>query len=644
MARKKTDPSESTENKKPAAGKPKKPAKSPKAVKLPTDDSTAQSITVRRTSTASPPLESTETTVPIVDNLEDPETDKAVDDIMAEESDIVLAVGDSQADQTPQDKPESSWRGLLRSKWTWISVVVILAILFGLPASRYRLLGLVIKKEVSITVIDSQNKSPVSDALVSVAGTTLKTDANGKAMVKAGVGERAMVITKQYYRTTDSNYFVGFKSNPPATIKLVATGRLVPITISNIISGKPLANAVIHVLNTTVRTNAEGQARVALPAGALSDNASISLSGYNTKQVSVQVTDLSVTANSFTLTPSGTIYFLSKQSGTIDVVKSNLDGSNRQTVLAGSGNETATTTRLLASSDWHYLVLQADRSGSGPALYLINTANDQVSEFDSSSATFNLIGWSGHSFVYNLTSTNKDQWQAGYEVIKDYNADQSELNQIDQNLAVGSAATYAYQNFANFSLVSGALVYDTQWIAQGGYDLVTNSDTIRAFQFNSQVLKDYQSFPADSTQSIAANRYQPEAVYFAVLNSTSSVTSYYQYNNQNVSSASINQTIFNQTNPAYLLSPSGTYSVWSELSNGQDLFFIGSSSATDHKQIAALDNYSPYGWYSDNYVLASNGSQLYILPASGLAASQQPTLITAYYEPTGSSNYEYGGF
>lgn len=644
MARKKTDPSKSSVNKRPAAG-PKTPGKSAKTDKLPPDESAAQQITVRRATVSNPPQEATEATIPVADNLENPETDKAVDDIMAEESDIVLAVNDIQAGKRSQNTPESNWTDILHSKWTWITVLVILGIIFGLPATRYKLLGMVVKEKVDVSVIDSQTKTPVSDALVSLAGVTVKTDANGKAQLKAGVGERTLVITKQYYRATGTNYFVGFKSNPPTTIKLVATGRLVPITLSNTISGKPLPNAVIHILNTTVRTNAGGQAWVALPAGALSDNASISLAGYNTKQVSVQVTSLPVPGNSFTLTPSGTIYFLSNQSGTTDVVKSNLDGTGRQTVLAGSGSETANTTRLLASSDWHYLALEADRSGSGAALYLINTANDQVSEFDSSSATFNLIGWSGHNFVYNLTSTTKNQWQAGYEVVKDYNADQSELNQLDQNLAVGDATSYAYQDFSNFFIASGALVYDTQWTSQGGYDLVTNSDAIRVFQFNSQVLKDYESFPSTSTVSITANRYAPEAVYFAVLSSTNNVTSYYQYNNQNVASASINQTIFNQSSPSYLLSPSGSYAVWPELANGQDLFLIGNTNAADHKQIAALDNYSPYGWYSDDYVLASSGnSQLYILPASGLSAVQQPTAITAYYEPAASSGYEYSGF
>jgi hypothetical protein len=72
---------------------------------------------------------------------------------------------------------------------------------------------------------------------------------------------------------------------------------------------------------------------------------------------------------------------------------------------------------------------------------------------------------------------------------------------------------------------------------------------------------------------------------------------------------------------------------------------VGNSNAGSQRQIAALDGYAPYGWYSDNYVLASRGNdQLYILPASGLSGKQQPFKITDYYEPAGkTTGYEYGG-
>jgi hypothetical protein len=615
------------------------------------DESAAQRITVRKTAAAvpKPPETASASVPPPPDTINNAETDKAVDDIMAKESDMVLAVDDMIRDRRSQTPTSSGWkdklRALIHNKWTWVGVAIILCFIFALPFTRYKVLGLLIKEKVDITVIDSQNHTPVSNALVSLDGTQIKTDANGVAIVKAGVGERSAVISKRYYQTATAHYFVGFKSGPPLTIKLVATGRLVPITVLNAIGGKAVPGATIHVLDTTAKTNSKGQANVALPAGAANDTATISLTGYNTKKVSVQVTALSIAANDFTLTPAGTIDFLSNQGGTINVLKSNLDGTNIQTVLAGTGHETAATTRLLASSDWHYVVLEANRDGTRPALYLINTSNNQVTEFDSSNATFNLIGWSGHDFVYSLSSNSVSPWQNGSQLVKAYNADQGQINQLDQNQAAGDNGSYGYQNFANFFLSDGTVVYSTQWIAQGGYDLSSSNDTIRTYQLGAQTLKNYEALPASTTGTIVANRDQPQVIYFAAPDINGNPTSYYEYDNQNVQTANINQTIFNQTNPAYLLSPSGSHSLWSELSNGQDLFLVGNSNAGAQQQIAALDGYTPYGWYSDNYVLASrDNDQLYILPASGLSGNQQSLKITNYYEPAGkTTGYEYSG-
>ena len=648
MARKKIDETaQNGDDRITAPPLPKELSKQIKTTGPPSQITADQQVTVRRVSTTTPDSPA-EPDIPSGLNLDNPETDQAVDDIMAEESDMVLAVDDIMANKRSQVVQTTGWRDKLRSllhnKWTWISLAVIICILMGLPWTRYKIIGLIIKPEVSVTVIDSQTDTPVSDAHVSLAGVAVKTDANGLAKLRAGVGEQSLTISKQYYRTADSHYFVGFKDNKLVSIKLVATGRLVPITINNVITNKPLAGVIIHILNTTAKTNAKGQASIALPTISTSDRATLSLTGYNTEHVNVQVTASAVAANNLTLTPSGSIYFLSNVSGIINVMKSNLDGSNPQTVLTGTGHEIASTTRLLASADWQYLVLEANRSGTGPALYLINTANDQVTEFDSSNSVFDLIGWYSHDFIYSLTSNTADQSQSGSQVLKDYNADQHELNQLDQNQVIGTSTSYAYQSFSNFFLVGSNILYDTEWTAAGGYDLSSQNDTIRAFELSLETTKDYESFPANSTGSINAARYQPQAVYFAVPG-ISGIT-YYQYSNQTVQVANINQAIFNQTSPTYLSSPSDNQTVWSELSNGQDVFLKGSANATNQQQIAALNGIVPYGWYTDNYILASKGStQLYILPASGSSGTEQPLKITNYYEPDKTNAaYEYGGF
>jgi len=610
-------------------------------------ETTAQKITVHKIASSPTGQPNMQPSLAEDDNINNPETDKAVDDIVAKESDMVLAVDDILAAKRNPVVSESTWKdklqSVLHSKWTWLGLGLVLIILLGLPLTRYKLLGTIIKKSITLTVTDSQTGTPVSNATVELGGTKLKTDANGQAKLRAGVGQQSVIVAKQYYKTDDSHYFVGFSNDKPLVVRLVATGRLVPIVVDNIISGQPVAGVVIHVLNTTAKTNLKGQTTIALPTRSLRDSATLSLNGFNTKTVNVEITSNLLPANSFTLTPSGSMYFLTNSNGTINVTKANLDGSNPQTVLAGTGHETAATTRLLASRDWQYLVLEANRSGNGPALYLIDTANNQVTEFDSSATLFNLIGWYNHDFIYSLTSTTTSQSQSGSQILKAYDADHNELDLLDQNQAVGNATSYAYQTFNNFFLAGSQVIYDTTWTTVGGYSLSNQDDTIRAFDLDSQTKKDYQSFLATNTVSLTSVRYQPQAIYFAA--STTSGTSYYQYDNQTVQPAAINQTIFDQNNPTYVLSPSGSQTVWAKPSNGQDLFLVGDANANNPKQIAALNGYSPYGWYGNNYILASqDNNQLYILPATGLSSGRQPLKISNYYEPaTNAQAYEYNG-
>jgi hypothetical protein len=619
---------------------PKQPGSPPPTPETPADDAAADGSAVAAAAKA--------------DKLDDTVTDKAVDDIMANESDLVLAAEDATNTRNRSAAPPTAgWkaklRRLVRNKWTWAAIVVVLLVVFGLPMTRYKILGLVLKKSMTITVRDSKSGTPVSNAEVQLAGVTAKTDANGQASLKAGVGSHDLEISKQYYQTSGSHYFVGFKSAAAPPVKLVATGRLVPIVIINKITGKPLKGVEIKVLDTTAKTDAQGQASVALPTTKATDAANLTLSGYNAAAVTVEVTDSVVKANSFALTPAGHIYFLSNQSGTIDIVKTNLDGSGRKTVLAGTGQEDQNTTSLLASRDWRYLVLKASRDSGQPALYLIDTSDDKVTQFDNSNADFNLIGWYGHDFIYDMTQSSLPNWQPGRQVLKSYDADNQQLNQLDQNQAQGDANNYSQQSFYNYYILNGVITYNTQWYVYGtgGGDTSGQTDTIRTIQPSGQGKKDYQSFPAATTGYIQAALYEPQAVYYAVYTDGNNTPVYYSFEDQAVTAASIDDAAFTKTYPTFLLSPSGNQTFWTELRDGQNSLFVGGADAQNPKQLASLSDYVPYGWYSDAYTLVSkNSSELYIMPATGLSASQQPLKISDYYKPAQVYNgygYGYGG-
>jgi hypothetical protein len=591
--------------------------------------------------------------------IENDDTDKAVDDIVAGESDAILAGEDvANKKNEPMDTTKSGtgWKhklkSILKSKRTWAVVAVLLIILFAVPYTRYKILGLVIRRPVTIVVMDSKTKTPVSNAEVNLAGKQHKTDANGKTTISASVGQSTLEITKQYYQVYDQKFFVGFKTGPATNVSIKAVGRQVPITVINKITGKPVANAEIQVLKTTAKTDKKGKAVVVLPTTADSYGATIKAKGYNPGKTTVLVTSQTVKQNTFEATPSGHVYFLSNQSGKIDVVKTNLDGTGRKIVLAGTGKEDANNTNLLASRDWRYMVLKSKREGLRPVLYLIDAKDDTVTQFDGSNAEFNLIGWYGHNFMYDLVSNSVPQSQTGHQAIKSYDAEREQLNQLDQTQTEGDPTNYGYQSFDNFYILNNLLLYSVQWYAYdatgAGFNLAGKNDAIRGVQPSGQAKKDYQVFPAPGISFIQATLNSPQSVYYAVYSSATNKPTYYKFENQNITSAAnIDQSDITKTYPTYLISPASTQTFWSDLRDGKNSLFVGDANAKNQKQIAATSDYVPYGWYSDNYVLVSkNKSQLYIMPASDFAAKRQPVKVTDYYKPSTTFNgygYGYGG-
>jgi hypothetical protein len=499
-------------------------------------------------------------------------------------------------------------------------------------------------------VIDSKTNRPVSNAVVELDGKKAETNAEGKSIVKSSVGSKSLNITKEYYKTHNGKTFVGLTNVKAQKVELDATGRQVPITVLNSVTGKPLANAEVKVLDTTAKTDKKGKTIIVLPTTTSTAKSTVSLEGFNNRDSTIQITANEVAANIVRLTPAGQVYFLSNLNGSIDVVKTNLDGSGRQVVLKGTGREDANTTSLLASRDWQYLVLKARRSGASPALYLIDTSNDRVTEFDSGSADFSLIGWHDHTFIYDLTRQNLQDWQSGKQALKSYNAETGQLNILDQTKAEGRASRYAYQQFSEHYIVNNAVVYATTWSGYDefeDYDYKGKSASIRAVQPNGQNKKDHRTFPAGQISHILGRLYAPQEIYYAVYN-LNGKTNFYEFEAQSVSSAAgVNAETFNRDYPTFLLSPTGKQTFWTELRDGKNTLFVGNSDGEEKQQVASLSEYSPYGWFSDDYVLvARSSSELYIMPKEGVTKDQKPLKISDYYKPSRTYQgygYGYGG-
>lgn len=562
----------------------------------------------------------------------------------------------------------SYWR---HKKWALpLTTLLVCGVVFAIPATRYPVLATFMKKDVSIVVSDRDTRRPVGSAIVTIDGASVMTDNAGRAMVRAKVGSRLVSVNKKYYSASTTEILVAVSaSKKQQRVVVSATGRQVPLFVLNKITGKPIENVLVKSSGTEVITDKDGKATLVLPAGAPSLEAFLSGKGFNNLKVAIAVTELPVSQNTFQLTPNGKVYLLSKQSGKIDVVKTDLDGANRQTAIAGTGREEDRNTILLASRDWRYLALYARRDSDRAKLYLIDTATDKMTVMDEGDANFEMIGWSDSTFVYQAIRNTTKEWQSNRQALKAFSATNMKLSTLDQSEAEGDQSAYNAQDFGNFYLLNDRVVYVAQWTIFGNFGAygvpdgsgaapASKSLSIRSVHSNGQNKKDLKTFPSNKFYGIGSRQYGPEGIYFSVYNGVANKQESYDYESGAVKPAAIDEVDFNQkTYPRFLISPSDKKTFWSEQRDGQGTFFVGDRSAANPKQIATLDEYQVYGWYGDDYVLVSKkNSEIYIMSSSGLASGpsngpsaglsigKSPLKITAYHKPTESFRGFSGGY
>lgn len=499
-----------------------------------------------------------------------------------------------------------------------LAILLPVAIALALPLSRYKVLGLFISRDFSVTVLDSTTENPISGAEVSLAGRSIETDSKGKALVKdVKVGQYDLKITKKYFEGYTKNVLVGLDDgNNSQDAALIATGRQVPVVVKDKISGEPVEGAVLSALSTNTETDKNGEAVLVVPAGQEKLDVTIKKNDYNEKSGKLVVTEKATPENTFSITPAGRLYFLSKKSGKLDIVSTNLDGSGRKTVLAGTGEETDYDTYLEASGDWKYLALKARRDSEKAKLYLIEAGTGKLTVMDEGDADFAPIGWHGHEFVYEV-SRQKKEWEPKQEAIKSYDADKLDITTMQESAAGGDSQwNYARQYFNNFILTNEGLVYTSSWWGDGwgvwkaGQGRKTG---IYLAEVGTQEKSTIKAFDRTKATSIDAIERKPNEIDIQVYINSSD--KFFKYKNGQVAPTEMNTNEFYfGANRTYYVSPSGNKTFWHENRDGKNTLLIGDKNAENAKDILSLSEYQSFGWYTDDYLLVTkSGSELHIM-------------------------------
>ena len=529
---------------------------------------------------------------------------------------------------------------------TLVILLAVLGVLYAVPATRYGILGNFVKKDVTAVIKDVTTNKPITEATVVLGAISAKTDNNGKVVLgDVPVGEYTLKITKKFYKEAALTYTVPvFGAPDSANLSLSATGRQVTVVVKDKITQSLLAKATITVQGTSAITDDKGVASIVLPADKKTLTGTVTAEGYNQSDVEIKVTD-QADANTVTLTPSGSIYFLSKKTGKLNVMKSYLDGSNASVVVEGTGNEIDNTTVLLAARDWKYMALSAKRDNNKVGqLYLVDGKSGNLTTIDEGDATFQLVGWSGHRFIYQVNRNNKKSWDDKQQSLKSFDAETGKLTTLDETAGMGNA-TYDYQNetIQNLYILNNKIVYAKVW-NQGGSIPSDKKSAIMAVNPDGSGKQRVKEFGMQRYLNIEAKLYAPQEVYFKV-SVDGATSSYYEYEKTGIKSVSnTDDKFYNTFYPTYLISPSDQKTFWYEPRDGKNILLVGNADGKDFTTLADKSDYIAYGWYSDKYVLLSkNDSELYIAPSN---KSSEPLKITNYHKPAikyPGYGYGYGG-
>lgn len=351
---------------------------------------------------------------------EDAETQAAVDDIVAKESDTVLEAEDAQFAPPAQPKKRGFWRSLARPfvfwwqhKWLrWTTIILLLAAIvttFAVPASRYAVLnGVGVRSSASVTVLDQSTQLPLRNVQVQLGGVQAQTNKDGVATLRnVRLGPATLAIKRIAFAPVTRHVTVGWGSNPLGSFSMTPTGTQYTITVTDYLSGKPLEGAEASSGNG-IHALADKQGKITLT---VSDtdvtqlDAQVQLGNYRTETLTLQA-DHTADAG-VVLVPARKSVFVSRQSGKYDVYSMYLDGRDRNVVLPGTGHEGQNISLVVNSAGDRAALVSTRDNVRDSDRYLLSTLTvinlaDGTSTTVEHGAQIQLVDWVGNRLVYRI--------------------------------------------------------------------------------------------------------------------------------------------------------------------------------------------------------------------------------------------------
>lgn len=355
-------------------------------------------------------------------SLDDDRTDAAVDDIVAHEADEVLEAEDAAVNHVVEASKRGFWGSIghffgwffKTSKGRWLTfwlIILVSATVATIPTARYWVLNTAgVRARASVIIVDELTQLPLKNVQVTVGFRSQQTAADGSAtFTKLRLGKAAFIVVQPGFAGLQQQITIGWGSNPQGVISLKATGARYTIQVHDYISDKPIAGVLATSSDATALSDQNG--KIILTLEHVADSAtpiSLSKDGYRIEKVTLKPASQTTTV---ALVLARKAVFINKASGKYDVYKSDIDGANRELLLAATGNESSTSSLVTSPDGTHAALVstrdnQHDASGQLLSALTLLDVNNSTAVTLGHADELQLLDWIGTRLIFKQINTD----------------------------------------------------------------------------------------------------------------------------------------------------------------------------------------------------------------------------------------------
>jgi hypothetical protein len=571
--------------------------------------------------------------------LDDNKNDAIVDDIVAHEGDELLAVQDANADKAPAPEQMSFadrmrqffarwWDNKLARYSSLVAIVVLIGVAGTIPTSRYAVLNTVgVRSSTSLTILDNTTDLPLKNVNVVVGNVTGKTNVDGVVRLQGlKLGTQEIIVTHLGFATLHKTVVLGLGSNPLGEFNLTAVGVQFKFVVTDYLSGKPVASAEASAGDANAQADDKGQIILTVGGANPAPQFSVLLNaaGYRQEKVSVDAANKNPT-NVIMVTTKKEV-FVSKQSGKYDVYRIDVDGKNKQVLMAGTGLERPQISLVSHPTD-NLVALVSSRDNKHnqdgyllDTLTVINVDNGSTLQLDQSEQ-IKIVDWIQDKLIYVKVKAGTS---AG-------NAERYQLMSYDYS-STKRVQLASANNFADIVSAKGALYYATANYYQPGqsqFVKINPDNTGRQVLLNAQAWSILRSSYGDLS---LAGDY------------TGSTQNWYSYHLGDAAAKKLSSAPADtNTDRLYLESPDGKRALWTEPRDGKGTLLMYDDTTKRDAVLAAQSGITyPFRWLDNRTVIFRVVTQQETADYVQSIDTSSPHKITDVTNTTGLSPWQYG--